>query len=592
MTQQHGVVDRAALLATFARLGQGFEQARQEVIALEGQIDNALQGLNEACDAAVHKGATHPELEAQRAELAGLVHEWLAAARAYHRQTDFRQRMGDSLLAYVYGKVKSGKSSLGNYLAYGISEPTVEQMAAVCPQPGFFWETGNGSTETMDTQRMASQRQFKIGLTETTSSIQGFTLPGLTWVDSPGLGSCLTENGELARAYANAADLVVFASHSNSPGRRSELEELASLLDSEKPMAVLITCSDEIEQDVDEQGNLVNLLKMKSEAARRKQAAYVAQEMAGLKGFEHSNAQVYPVSVRYAETHLDAESWQESGMGEFARALASLADSDGVRIKREAPRKALAAYARTLQGQLLLLQDSLAQYDQGLTSLSGQLQRAAHRESLEACNALSLRIGHLAEQHAQSMDSEGFSNQCRAAVQELADEAIARLYQQAQADGNQLLTGVGRRLADNCQLPAFSRRQAAACYIPQTGKRAGRTLLSLLGAGAAALLASNPISWPALGLGMAGGLVGGKVGEVVGSGFDQEHAVLVDVGDNRDEVASESKVVLERVMADTLEQAVVQLVDMFCTARRQQLDLIRGAANKLEQALADAMLAH
>lgn len=588
MTQQQGVVDRAELLATFARVGQGFEQARQEVATLEEGVDRALQGLSDACDEAGRDETGHPALDEQRAALADLGKDWLAAARNYQRQTEFRQRLGDSLLVYVYGKVKSGKSSLGNFLAYGASEPTESQIEAACPQPGFFWETGNGSTEAMDTQRMASQRHFKVGLTETTSSIQGFTLPGLTWVDSPGLGSCVKENGELARAYANAADLVVFASHSNSPGRRTELEELASLLDSEKPMAVLITCSDEIEQDVDEQGRLVSTLKMKSAEARRKQADYVAQEMAGLKGAARSSSRVYPVSVRYAETHPGAEGWQESGMDEFARALAALADSQGVRIKQEAPRKALAVYARTLQGQLACLQGTLAQYDRELASLAEQLQRAGQRESLAACNTLSQRIGRLAEQHAQAMDSEAFACQCRAAVQALADEGIARLCQQAQAGSGQLLAGAGSRLAEQCELPAFSRRQAAARYTPQTGKQAGRSLLGLLGAGAAVLLASNPVSWPAFALACAGGLMGGKVGEKVGGEFDQAQVVLVDVGDNRDEVASESKARLERLLAGALEQAAAQLVDMFCTARRQQLASIRAAAGKLEHALAEA----
>jgi polynucleotide 5'-kinase involved in rRNA processing len=36
----------------------------------------------------------------------------------------FRAGFNDSLLVFVYGKVKSGKSSLGNYMAWGHTDPT------------------------------------------------------------------------------------------------------------------------------------------------------------------------------------------------------------------------------------------------------------------------------------------------------------------------------------------------------------------------------------------------------------------------------------------------------------------------------------
>ncbi|PQJ96335.1 hypothetical protein [Chromatium okenii] len=57
----------------------------------------------------------------------------------YQRNTEFRENFGDSLLVYVYGKVKAGKSSIGNYVAYGHGDPHRSIIDAAEPTPEFFF---------------------------------------------------------------------------------------------------------------------------------------------------------------------------------------------------------------------------------------------------------------------------------------------------------------------------------------------------------------------------------------------------------------------------------------------------------------------
>ena len=53
---------------------------------------------------------------------------------------------------------------------------------------------------------LARRGKFDVDVEESTSAIQGFELGGMTWIDSPGLGSVTERNGNLARQYTESAD--------------------------------------------------------------------------------------------------------------------------------------------------------------------------------------------------------------------------------------------------------------------------------------------------------------------------------------------------------------------------------------------------
>ncbi|MCP5972895.1 dynamin family protein, partial [Klebsiella pneumoniae] len=78
--------------------------------------------------------------------------------------------------------------------------------------------------------------------------IQGFKLPGFTWVDSPGLHSTNTANGDLARKYVDQADLILYTMNSQAPGRQSDMSEVSSLLNGKRSLMILLTGSDITEE--------------------------------------------------------------------------------------------------------------------------------------------------------------------------------------------------------------------------------------------------------------------------------------------------------------------------------------------------------
>jgi hypothetical protein len=295
--------------------------------------------------------------------IAASLENWRGDIKRYQRNTEFREKFGDSLLVYVYGKVKAGKSSIGNYVAYGHGDPPLSIIDAAEPTPEFFFEaaTKEDATKTALNER----RKFAVGACETTALIQGFNLSGLTWIDSPSLHSKTQENGGLAQEYVAAADLVLYPMSSSQPGRARDLEEIADLLHKGKRVEVVITRCDVTYEDEDDDGNLIKTLVMKSDENRTVQSEYVYKEILKIEQKQRDDqSEVLTVSVRYAEEHADdIAQIEKSGMNALFRKLTALTQSEGVRLKKETPRNNLRAFVNHIRTSAQTLRDELVRLE-------------------------------------------------------------------------------------------------------------------------------------------------------------------------------------------------------------------------------------
>lgn len=275
-------------------------------------------------------------------QIHALMAMWEKKVNSYQTNLEFRKDFGDSLLVFVYGKVKAGKSSLGNYIATGQSDPTPEWLESLdekLHKPQFFKEAQNTEFgEVID-----YSKGFAVGTSETTSCIQGFRTPGFTWVDSPGLHSINGANGDLAKQYSDSADLIVYPCNSAQPGRRSDFEELRKLILAKKRIMVLITrCSEEEVVDFDEEGVPITELVMKSDKNRADQEQYLKQELDLLcdELGEYIDTSALSISVHYAQHYgSSAEAMKQSGMQNFFDNLSALIESEGIELKKQVPQK-------------------------------------------------------------------------------------------------------------------------------------------------------------------------------------------------------------------------------------------------------------
>lgn len=345
---------RAEFLNSFKSLQQRFDDslkaAKEDEARFRRECEKFQSNVNKQLTTAKNKLAKNNPLSKQLIAFSEVIestnNDWQNRIDKQDTGVRFREGFNDSLMVFVYGKVKSGKSSLGNYMAWGNTDPDSELKAQTpdSVQPVYFsgerTEVKGGDA----LKEAEGNKEFRVGATEATSTIQGFKLPGLTWIDSPGLHSKNSENDQLARDYVQHSDLILYTMKSDSPGRATDLAEIAELYQSDKRFLLLITGSDDTEIDWDEDTqSMINKVVMKSEQRREQQREYIRSELLKIDGLKDNanNIDIISFSARYAQDNQDSpEAFKDSGMSELFDILEEVSQSSGVKLKQQVPLKA------------------------------------------------------------------------------------------------------------------------------------------------------------------------------------------------------------------------------------------------------------
>ena len=344
------IILRSDLLASFQALQNKFEDTLEWAQGAEREfgelrkrfVENISDHLKQARQQTPKGSPIYDQVIGFIDVMDATKKEWDVKVLGRKTGVDFQSRFGDSLLVFVNGKVKSGKSSLGNYMAWGNTDPTpgLKEGVPAALTPTYFSQDRT-NVRGGDASREAEARcEFRVDAIEATSSIQGFTLPGLTWADSPGLHSANPENGDLAKRYVEHADLILYTMKSDSPGRGSDLDEIRSLFKKEKRVVLLLTGSDTIDDVVSDDGStFVPTVVMKDEADRATQRKYVRAALEETGDAEvAAKLDILSISGRYAQLHADdSVRFADSGMGELFATLHRVAQDDGVTLKARTP---------------------------------------------------------------------------------------------------------------------------------------------------------------------------------------------------------------------------------------------------------------
>lgn len=369
-------ITREALLQSFGALATQFSSSLKNAQDLEKKFDASRAKLLQAISSHLKNAQSSlPKENPLQSSLSSFVaamektnHEWNNKVAGRQKGVKFRQGFEDSLLVFVNGKVKSGKSSLGNYMAWGHTDPTDDTKRQTPPERYPRYQSHDkvdvkGGDQDKDAEK---KREFRVGATEATSSIQSFQLPGLTWVDSPGLHSINTENGKLAEDYRIHADLILYAMKSDAPGRASDLEEIKALRKDGKRMLLLLTGSDTTKPSV-VNGKIIRSIIMKSADDRQAQQNHVRKELHELPNSD--NLEIVSLSARYAQEHAnDSLAFRDSGMESFFTTLQDICQSEGVKIKQRVP-------MNNLRNFLLSCENDLQPYQQLMKSFKPELRK-------------------------------------------------------------------------------------------------------------------------------------------------------------------------------------------------------------------------
>ncbi|EHN6916847.1 50S ribosome-binding GTPase [Campylobacter jejuni] len=275
------------------------------------------------------------------------ISKWEKDFQKLSKEEEFRDSLKNSFIVIIYGKVKAGKSTLGNFVASNCLENQ---------KPHFIVYDKAGHEDTAE-----QLNEFKTNITECTSSIQLFTLGdkhkgcGIAWVDTPGLLSMTKENGDLAKKYIEAADYIIFPTSSDAPLQNDEIEQIRNLVNSGKNSCIrlLITKSDQTTED-EEEGKIITITSNKSKENRKKQEEDIFNRIKEAIPNLQLDEEILSISVLTAKKALEdnnEELFKGSNIIKFYESMNLILKEKALRLKQESPFKRLQGFLEGILGK-------------------------------------------------------------------------------------------------------------------------------------------------------------------------------------------------------------------------------------------------
>ncbi|VXC97592.1 Dynamin [Pseudomonas sp. 8Z] len=525
-------VTRDELMQVFEQLQDQFSSKKHDLAQAQQRFDTLRSGFvqrvsKQAESMASTISAKNPLKDGatqMASRLGNYFRVWEERADARAKGAAFRENFNDSLLVFVYGKVKSGKSSLGNYVAWGHSEPSSQLKDQAQLKPAYFSHARTDVASGDKEGEAYNSRQFRVGATEATSSIQGFKLPGFTWVDSPGLHSTNAANGDLARQYVDQADLILYTMNSQAPGRQSDMSEVGSLLDGKRSLMILLTGSDITEEDEDDDGQLVTEVLMKPKATQQRQIQEVTNNLVAMQRDAAEHVRILPISTRFAERH--PSHLQDSGVGTLFQTLKTLSQGEGLNLKLTTPLNNLRKAVGETCDDLTLIKELTETFEQQIQTQNQAVERELRKLAQKGVTEMRSFVNQLFNNPSPADLQPQLREQLTKLLSQLTGEAIKSIGESQQ---NAL-----QRAFDTSRLGAIPEYQEVTVekeYISGTRsstKTAWGTGGALLG-GAIGFLIGGPAGAAAgASLGGAASMIGRSAEAVFA-----KHSVVI--GDNQEE---------------------------------------------------------
>lgn len=593
---------------TFKDLSENFTKTDNKVEQIQKEFEQKINTFNEA----VNSDINFPVKDSSYImKVFSSIHQslkkdsktWIEKITQSAINKNFRDKYNDSMLIYVYGKVKTGKSALGNFIAYGNIDPSKDYIQQYGPidfdiEQGVDDNTSNEvQKEKIKQQRKSTQQEhrFMVEFEESTACIQLFKKTGLTWIDSPGIHSTTESNGALAKKYLGAADLVVYATNARSAMTESDQKELVEIIKSKKPFLIVATRCDEPDIiDFDENGKPIKVNKMFPQKDIDEIKDWIVDSMGTqLKGISEdrkpTKSDVLALSCLYAQEHLLDDEFSNSGLGAFFEKLQEIAKAEGLKIKQKYPLQALYKNIIDVKDSINFIlgngqhQKSLYTSEtisdlQNTRKTLNDFVKSTRDKCKRSCNQCKMRLEKevmaIAEATYQNKDNETF----KAKLLERSKQIISDVLQDFDAELSNDSVNLASSFSPNFtteQIKEFDDIKQYYTYHTSSKKGWGGFFGSIVGT-IGGFLVGGPVG-AAVGA-TAGVLAGGGFGSV----FDGDKSNYTVVGDNHIEVARQTVVEFQNQVEHNFENLQKAIEDTYITPLTQWLNSLEKEITSLD----------
>ena len=346
-----------------AKFSQNLDRRSEQIPALLKNFEQAVFASGNkklSGDNAVERAA-QKSLDNMQAVFA----TWSDKIEADRKGKQFIKKNERYLVVMIFGAVKAGKSTLGNFFAGKkfFNAPFDNRYKKIA-KPVF--ETEEKGRDTGDIEKDSrGDTWFQEGIIDTTGAIQYFTLSGLRWIDSPGTGAVgkagdTKDMTALVEEYLSYTDMCIFLMNSSEPGLQDDMRYMQKLSRAGQEALIVITRSDKTKSkvitDADGKKRLGSELVPKPDETRRLQENDICARVK--ETYPEVDAQKFraiSISTALANEAIDGEDdekFKASGLDKLMKILGDKVSDNAIARKQENPRRLLNTFVDSVVDDL------------------------------------------------------------------------------------------------------------------------------------------------------------------------------------------------------------------------------------------------
>lgn len=307
--------------------------------------------------------------------LRAVVSTWSDKIETDRKGKEFIRKNEKYLVVMIFGAVKAGKSSLGNFFAgKKLSNAPFDNRYKHIPKPIF--ETEEKGRDTGDISKdQSGDTWFTEGVIDTTGAIQYFTLSGLRWIDSPGTGAVgkagdKLDMTKLVEEYLSYTDMCIFLMNSSEPGLQDDMKYMEKLNKEGQEALIVITKSDYAEEDVDDDGELISVLMPKTPENRRLQeddiCKRVKQKYPDIDEQKFRALSISTALAGEAVEQSDDEKFRASNLDKLMKILGDKVSDNAIARKQANPRRLLNGFVDSIIGDLQKFESDINEMEKAI----------------------------------------------------------------------------------------------------------------------------------------------------------------------------------------------------------------------------------
>ena len=369
-----------------AKFSQNLDSRSEKIPTLLKNFERAVfsSGGQKSSSTNAVERAAQKSLDNMRA----VVETWRDKIEADRKGKQFIKKNEKFLVVMVFGAVKAGKSSLGNFFAgKKFFNAPFDNHYKKISKPVF--ETEESGRNTGDVEKDSrGDIWFQEGVIDTTGAIQYFTLSGLRWVDSPGTGAVgkagdTLDMTALVEEYLSYTDMCIFLMNSSEPGLQDDMRYMQKLSREGQEALIVITKSDLNDEDEDADGNLISVLMPKPDKTRRLQENDICRRVKeAYPEIDEQKFKAISTSTALASEAIDGdddEKFKASGLDKLMKILGDKVSDNAIARKQENPRRLLNSFVDSVV-------EDLKKFDADLNAMTETVEK--YKADMERMTAL------------------------------------------------------------------------------------------------------------------------------------------------------------------------------------------------------------